>query len=106
LYSTNGEGGVLLLHGHGRLGASMALLARAARRVGYATFSPSYPIAVTIDFVAPSARSAPSLPSGWGFRPRQQVKGICSFLMSCLDGERDLPVGFRLPVCLMRHKRA
>lgn len=35
--------GVLLLHGHGRLGASMALLARAARRARYATLAPSYP---------------------------------------------------------------
>ena len=37
------KGGVLLLHGHGRFGASMSLLARAARRAGYATFAPSYP---------------------------------------------------------------
>lgn len=37
------KGGVLLLHGHGRFGASMGLLARAARRAGYATLAPSYP---------------------------------------------------------------
>jgi pimeloyl-ACP methyl ester carboxylesterase len=35
--------GVVLLHGHGRFGASMALLAKAARRAGYATLAPSYP---------------------------------------------------------------
>ena len=35
--------GILLLHGHGRLGASMALLVRGARRAGYATLAPSYP---------------------------------------------------------------
>ena len=43
-----------------------------------------------VDFRSLSVRSAPSLPLGVGFRPRQQVKGICPFLMSCLDGERDL----------------
>lgn len=37
------RGGVLLLHGHGRLGASMIRLKRAASRSGYATLSPSYP---------------------------------------------------------------
>ena len=37
------QGGVLLLHGHGRFGASMALLARGARRADYATLAPSYP---------------------------------------------------------------
>lgn len=37
------QAGILLLHGHGRFGASMALLARAARRAGYATVAPSYP---------------------------------------------------------------
>jgi pimeloyl-ACP methyl ester carboxylesterase len=37
------QGGVLLLHGHGRFGASMVLLARAARKAGFITFSPSYP---------------------------------------------------------------
>ena len=35
-------GGVLLLHGHGRFGASMVVLAKAARREGYATLSPAY----------------------------------------------------------------
>jgi pimeloyl-ACP methyl ester carboxylesterase len=35
--------GVVLLHGYGRFGTSMALLARAARRAGYATLAPSYP---------------------------------------------------------------
>lgn len=38
-----GRGGVLLLHGYGRLGASMAVLGAAARRAGYATYAPSYP---------------------------------------------------------------
>jgi len=36
-------GGVLLLHGHGRFGASMMPLAWAARRKGHKTFAPSYP---------------------------------------------------------------
>jgi len=53
----NAEGGVLLLHGHGRFGASMALLAKAARRAGYATFSPSYPyrrsLGEIVDWLAP-----------------------------------------------------
>jgi pimeloyl-ACP methyl ester carboxylesterase len=40
---TSDKSGVLLLHGHGRFGASMMRLAGAARRAGYATFSPSYP---------------------------------------------------------------
>lgn len=35
--------GVLLLHGHGRFGASLTRLSAAARRAGYATLSPSYP---------------------------------------------------------------
>jgi len=39
----SGQAGVLLLHGHGRFGASMTRLAGAARRAGYATLSPSYP---------------------------------------------------------------
>ncbi len=37
------RGGVLLLHGHGRFGASMAWLTAAARRSGRATLAPSYP---------------------------------------------------------------
>lgn len=37
-----GKGGVVLLHGHGRLGASLHLLARAARRSDYATLVPGY----------------------------------------------------------------
>lgn len=37
------RGGVLFLHGHGRFGASMIRLKRAASRSGYATLSPSYP---------------------------------------------------------------
>ena len=36
------RGGVVLIHGHGRTGASMRSLARAARAAGYATLSPSY----------------------------------------------------------------
>jgi triacylglycerol esterase/lipase EstA (alpha/beta hydrolase family) len=52
-----GQGGVLLLHGHGRLGASMAVLARAARREGYATSSPNYPyrrsLGEIVDWLAP-----------------------------------------------------
>jgi esterase/lipase len=36
-------GGVLLLHGRGRFGASITRLGKAARREGYATFAPSYP---------------------------------------------------------------
>jgi pimeloyl-ACP methyl ester carboxylesterase len=51
------QGGVLLLHGHGRLGASMILLARAARRAGYATLSPNYPyrrpLEDIVDWLAP-----------------------------------------------------
>ncbi len=35
-------GGVLLLHGHGRTGASMAVLANACRAAGFATLAPSY----------------------------------------------------------------
>jgi len=50
-------GGVLLLHGHGRFGASMGRLARAARREGYATLAPSYPhrrsLADIVDWLAP-----------------------------------------------------
>jgi pimeloyl-ACP methyl ester carboxylesterase len=37
------RGGVVFLHGHGRYGASMAFLKRAASEAGYATLSPSYP---------------------------------------------------------------
>lgn len=37
------RGGVLFLHGHGRYGASMGRLKRAANQSGYATLSPSYP---------------------------------------------------------------
>jgi len=48
----NGRGGVLLLHGHGRFGASMALLARAALRRGYATLSPSYPYRRSLPAIA------------------------------------------------------
>jgi len=51
------KGGVLFLHGHGRFGASMVLLARAARRAGYATLSPSYPyrraLPAAADWLAP-----------------------------------------------------
>ncbi len=51
------QGGVLLLHGHGRLGASMGRLARAARRAGYATLSPNYPyrrpLEEIVDWLAP-----------------------------------------------------
>ena len=54
-------GGVLLLHGHGRFGASMALLARAARHAGYATMSPSYPyrrgLPAIADWLAPQVAS-------------------------------------------------
>jgi pimeloyl-ACP methyl ester carboxylesterase len=55
------QGGVLLLHGHGRFGASMALLARAARRAGYATLAPSYPyrrsLGETVAWLAPRVAS-------------------------------------------------
>lgn len=37
-----GGSGVLLLHGYGRFGTSMAPLARAARREGYAVLAPTY----------------------------------------------------------------
>lgn len=54
-------GGVLLLHGHGRLGASMGRLARAARRAGYATLSPNYPyrrrLADIVEWLAPRVAS-------------------------------------------------
>jgi len=46
------KGGVLFLHGHGRFGASMVLLARAARRQGYATLSPSYPYRRSLPAIA------------------------------------------------------
>lgn len=46
------QGGVLLLHGHGRFGASMMPLARAARRRGYKTFAPSYPYRRSIGDIA------------------------------------------------------
>ena len=36
-------GGVLLLHGHGRFGASMTRLAAAMGRSGHATIAPNYP---------------------------------------------------------------
>ena len=39
----NGRGGVVLLHGHGRFGASMLRLAKAAKQAGYTTSSPTYP---------------------------------------------------------------
>lgn len=51
------RGGVLFLHGHGRFGASMVLLARAARREGYATSALSYPyrraLPAIADWLAP-----------------------------------------------------
>jgi pimeloyl-ACP methyl ester carboxylesterase len=36
------KGAVVLLHGHGRTGRSMRLIATALARAGYSTFSPSY----------------------------------------------------------------
>lgn len=57
IITTFPNGGVLLLHGHGRFGASMISLARAARRRGYRTLSPSYPyrrgIEEIVDWLAP-----------------------------------------------------
>ena len=51
------RGGVLLLHGHGRFGASMARLAAAARRSGRPTLAPSYPyrrsLAEIVTWLAP-----------------------------------------------------
>ncbi len=40
---TEGKGGVVFLHGHGRRAGSMRRLAAAARRAGYATCAPTYP---------------------------------------------------------------
>jgi hypothetical protein len=46
------QGGVLLLHGHGRFGASMMVMARAARRAGYATLAPNYPYRRSLEDIA------------------------------------------------------
>lgn len=55
------RGGVLLLHGHGRTGASMQLLALALRHAGYATKAPSYgygkSLPAILDFLAPKVRA-------------------------------------------------
>lgn len=51
------RGGIVFLHGHGRYGASMAMLRRAAHRSGYATLSPSYPyrrsLSEIVEWLAP-----------------------------------------------------
>lgn len=48
----NDRSGVLFLHGHGRLGGSMARLKQAARKAGYATLSPNYPYRRPLDRIA------------------------------------------------------
>lgn len=45
------RGAVLLLHGHGRTGASMLLMAYALHRAGYDTMAPSYGIRRSMDAI-------------------------------------------------------
>jgi pimeloyl-ACP methyl ester carboxylesterase len=54
-------GGVLLLHGHGRSGASMGILGAAFREAGYRILAPSYgmrrPMPAILDLLAPKLRA-------------------------------------------------